>query len=40
MVKEYEDYVDKVQKQFPFLSKSAIKKILNIGLKRLSWVNT
>ena len=40
MVKEYEDYVDKVQEQFPFLSKSAIKKILNIGLKRLSWVNT
>lgn len=39
MVKETKDYIDAVQKKFPFLSKSELNKIITYGLKRYAWVN-
>lgn len=39
MVKEVADYVDEVQKRFPFMTKSEINKILTFGLKRYARAN-
>lgn len=39
MVKEVKDYVDAVQKEFPYFTKSEINHILTFGLKCLTYVN-
>lgn len=38
-VKQVADYVERVQKRFPILSKSEINKILTFGMKRYAYVN-
>lgn len=40
MVKAVADYVDIVQKKYPYLSKSEINKILTFGLKMYQYVNS
>lgn len=39
MVKQVADYVDKVQKKFPYLTKSEINKIITYGLKMYQFAN-
>lgn len=39
MVKEVKDYVEDVQKKFPFLTQSEINKILTYGLKKYATAN-
>lgn len=40
MVTEVKHYVEKVQKRYPFLSKSEINKILTYGLKMYAFANS
>lgn len=39
MVKQLRDYVEQVQKKFPYLTQFEISKILSWGLQKYTWVN-